>query len=503
MLGDRLRNALRRLRRVERREVREFRVWLENTRNLLHLSVVLFVPLLVGVVTMLSNALSTFSFFLFPPLAAGTYTLFADPAGRYSSPVRFVAGLTAGAICGWVAFEVGAILHAGPGAGVRPGSAAMSVLFTGVVTWAFDIEEPSAFSSALLVLVADAPEGGPALGGRLGYVVSIAVSSAIVAAVFVVWRREFYSERARYLYQSTKGDDHVLVPMRGDHTAATAMLAARLAAAHDAGKVVLLGFVDESVDADGSEAELEAEAETGTAETGGTPDDAGAAADGGSEDADASPAERRAAGRIAADLEERAAAIRTRVGVPCEVVVAGEDGSSATTAIRTAHETNCDLIATGYEIEQGALSSYVRELFQGDVDVAVHRSCDGRTKWKRVLVPVRRAGDVAHEMLDFATRLAGRTGRVSVCRCIDRESDRRAAESMLANLVETVSAACETRVSRADIADFLGDSAGSYDLVIMGSSGDRTTASRLVARPTFERVADLDADVIVLDRNRP
>lgn len=501
MRGDRIRGILRRLRRAERREVREFRTWLENTRNLIHLSVVLFVPLVVALVTALSNALAAFSFFLFPPLAAGTYTLFADPAGEYASPTRFVAGLTAGAACGWVAFAVGAIVSpaaVASSSGVHPASAAMSVLFTGVVTWAFDVEEPAAFSSALLVLVADAPvSGGPVVvGGRLSYVVSIAASSALVAGAFVVWRRKFYSERARYLYQSTRGDDHVLVPMRGDHPEATAMLGARLAAAHEAGKVVLLGFVDESDAAEGDDGG------DGSPPT---------AADGGGESAGsqseevpaASPEERRAAEGVAAELEERAAAIRTQTGVPCEVVVAGEDGTPASVAVRTARETNCDLIAAGYETERGRLSPYVRELFRGDVNVAVHRSCEGRTTWKRVLVPVRRAGDVAHEMLDFATRLAGRTGRVAVCHCIDREGDRRAAESMLANLVETVSAACETRVARADIADFLAANAGGYHLVILGSSGDRTAASRFVARPTFERLEDVEADVIVFDRNRP
>ena len=40
-----------------------------------------------------------------------------------------------------------------------------------------------------------------------------------------------------------------------------------------------------------------------------------------------------------------------------------------------------------------------------------------------------------------------------------------------------------------------------YDLVVVGSSGDRSTASRLVSRPTFERVDELDCDFAILDRN--
>jgi hypothetical protein len=43
--------------------------------------------------------------------------------------------------------------------------------------------------------------------------------------------------------------------------------------------------------------------------------------------------------------------------------------------------------------------------------------------------------------------------------------------------------------------------AGSYDLVIIGASRDRSVASRFVSPPTFERIGDLDADVAILDRN--
>lgn len=101
----RLDEIRRRVRRFERRELRELRRWLETTSNLLHLSILVFVPLLIGVVTAISNSIEQLSFLLFPPLAAGTYTLFADPEGRYASPGRFVAGLTLGALCGWIALE--------------------------------------------------------------------------------------------------------------------------------------------------------------------------------------------------------------------------------------------------------------------------------------------------------------------------------------------------------------------------------------------------------------
>ncbi|MFD1514783.1 HPP family protein [Halomarina rubra] len=486
MRGDRVRDLLRRVRRRERRELRELRVWLETTRNLVHVSALVLVPLVVALVTAVSNVVPAFSFLLFPPLAAATYMLFADPTGRYSSPVQFVVGLTLGAVCGLVAFRIGALVYAPDGTVVHAGSAALAVFLTGASAWALDVEVPPAFSSALLVLVTD---GVP--GSRVLYVLNIAVASGVVALVFVFWRRQVYSERARYLYQSTKGDDHVLVPWRGDEPVATAMLGARLAAAHDAGKVVLLDLVGDAAVAD-AEREVETTQGDDVATDGGQ---RGRSAD------DAGRAEERAAARAATDLEARAAAIRTEVGVPCEVVVASEGPNAATTVLQTARNTNCDLIAAPYETHRGSLSPFVRELFRGEVDVLVHRSCDGRTRWKHVMVPVRKAGDVAHEMLDFAARLSGRTGRVAVCHCIESEESRRHAETMLRDLVETANAAVETRISRADIADFLAVNARSYDLVIMGASQDRSAASRFITRPTFERVRSLDTDVVIVDRN--
>src|SRR6056297_1496564 len=99
-LRRRIRALLARLRRAERRELREFRRWAETTDRLVHLSVLVFVPLLIGLVTLLSNAVPALSFLLFPPLASGSYTLFANPRGKYADPGQFVAGLTIGAACG-------------------------------------------------------------------------------------------------------------------------------------------------------------------------------------------------------------------------------------------------------------------------------------------------------------------------------------------------------------------------------------------------------------------
>ncbi|WP_336002085.1 HPP family protein [Halorientalis halophila] len=524
-MRDRLRRRLAavraRVRRLERRELRAIRRWLENTRNLIHLSVIVFVPLLIAMVTWLSNAVSVLPFLLFPPLASGTFTLFSNPESEYASPTRFVGGLTVGALCGWIAYLIATALWAAPGeTAVDPGAAALSIFLTGVVTWLLDVEEASAFSSALLIHVIDVSQANSitleVLAGlsvtvtpRLAYVGSVLVSSALVATVFLLWRETVYEERARYLYQSTNGDDHVLVPMRTDTAEATAMLAAALAAAHEAGKVVLLDVVDDERLA---AAERELLSETRSARTdGGRPGDA-AGTDAGSapepDDADLDDealedlTERRAASTAANRLEAQAARIETEVGVPCESVVAVATGRPSKTVLTTAQETNCDLIATPYEQHHGSLSPFVRQLFSGDVDVLVHRSVDGRVGWRRVLVPVRRASDVAHAMIDFALRLTGRTGHVGVAHCMQEGGNRRRAENMLSNLVEPFDGPLETRVSRASIETFLRDGANSYDLIFLGASTDRSRASRLISPPTFERIRDLDCDVAIVDRNR-
>ncbi|EMA47533.1 hypothetical protein C449_01166, partial [Halococcus saccharolyticus DSM 5350] len=434
-----------RARRLERREVHEFRRWVENTRNLVHLSVLLFVPLLIAVVTAISNLSAELSFLLFPPLASGAYLLFAHPTGRYASPGRFVAGLTLGALCGWLALQLSATLlyHAPPSQHrIHAAGAALAMFLTGATTWGFDIEEPAAYSTALLALVGDATD--------ISYVISIAASSALVAGVFVLWHRAFYAHRARYLYRSTKGDDHVLVPMRGEHPDATAMLGARLAAAHDAGKVVLLDVVD------ADETDVEATQRTATddgeslATDGGTTETIG----GNSSTTD-----------VATGLEDRATTIESTVGVLCEVAVVDSGMESLAAAVlRTACESNCDLIATPYEESEGTAAPYIRSLFRTDMDVLVHCSVDGRTDWQRALVPVRSVSDVAHSMLGFACRLAGSAGEIVVCHCIDSSADRRHAEEMLADLVEPFANRIETRIPQAPIESFLETVAPQYDL---------------------------------------
>ncbi|WP_276279312.1 universal stress protein [Halorussus caseinilyticus] len=496
-LRSRYHAVLRRVRRFERREIREFRRWIEHTTNLIHLSVLLFVPLLIAAVTAVSNSVDVLPFVLFPPLASGTFTLFAEPEGEYASPTKFVGGLTAGALCGTVAIWVGLHTSMRDPLGtsqllVSPAEAALAIFLTGGVTWALDFEEPSAFSTALLALIA------PAFSGPVGFdefflqfVVSVFVASTIVAAAFHVWREQFYERRSRYLYQSTKGDDHVLVPMRGEGSRTAAMFGARLAAAHDAGKVVLLDVVDEEA-IDAAERTMQVPTEESETEF----VDAVAAESEGVE-----TEEVRVADESAKRLETEANRIETKVGVPCEVVVVGDGDDLSRTVLKTARETNCDLVVAPYEQEHGSLSGFVRGLFQSEIDAIAFRSAgEPRERWKRVLVPVRRPGDTAHAMIDFAQRLTGLTGNISVCTCIDRESERRSAETTLANLVETFDGSFETRVSRSSIESFLTANDTYYDLTVMGASTDRSAASRFVSPPTFERLQELECDVAIVHR---
>ncbi|MFB6305016.1 MAG: HPP family protein [Haloferacaceae archaeon] len=527
-LAARAAALLRRVRRVERREAAAFRRWVEDTDNLLHLTVTLAVPLLIGLVTYVSRSVGVIPFLLFPPLAAGTYTLFADPEGRYSSPRRFVGGLTAGAASGWVALEIAArVVHGTPPPefAVHAPSAALAVFLTAVVTWALGLELPTAFSTALLVLTTGA--------GRLVYVVGMMLSASLVAAAFVVWRDRFYERRAQYLYGAVRGDDHVLVPVPGGTRDArpTVTLAARLAAAHEAGKVVLLDVVDDERIA-AAERALLAERESSVEAVADAPEpnrrpaagiEGGDGSEGGNEgedrdgervaesgaDAGADTrdlATRRAADEAAARLEREAEHVREataddrpRASVPCEVVVATGDPVEAMLA--TAEEAGCDLVVTSLGPDDGDVSPLVRGAFDADVDAAALRSRTGQESWRNVLVMVARQGDVAHAMADFATRLAGDAGHVALCSCIDREVERRRAEDRLADVAETTSGEVETRVSRSDVEAFVDAAAPNYDLVVLGSSRDRSRASRLVTPPTYRRVVglDVDCDVLVVD----
>ncbi|GAB3670312.1 HPP family protein [Halopiger thermotolerans] len=479
-----------RLRRIERRELRELRAWIERTRNLIHLSALLFVPLVIAAVTALSNAVDALPFLLFPPLASGTYTLFAEPESQYASPRRFVGGMTVGALCGWVALETAARYASGGSIPqgsfeVHAGAAAFAIFLTSAVTWVLGLEESQAFSTALLVLVTHPVDSSVSFlgtvpghtGAALAYVLSVFVSTSLVAVAFVGWRRWVYERRARLLYASTTADDAVLVPMRGDHPNATATLGARLAAAHDAGKVVLLDVVDDEAVADGA---ADAEARDRAAD--------------------------RLGSETAESLEEYARRIESAMDVPCQVVVAAGDPDDPSTVLEAARRADCDLIVAPYESSETSdgPSSFVRELIHGGIDVLVHRAADGREadEWNRVLVPVRGESDLAHAMIDFATRLAGADGTVSVCHCLSRDRDRRRADEMLARLVEPFDGqgqddecGIETRIATDSPEAFVSDHAPRYDLALVGASTDRTTVSRFVSASTADRLEDLECDL--------
>jgi hypothetical protein len=283
--------------------------------------------------------------------------------------------------------------------------------------------------------------------------------------------------------------------MRGETAGVTALLGARLAAAHDAGKVVLLGIVDDDQLAAAERAVLTDR----DAETSGDLPEAGRESV--AEDFERAVAD-RAAETAAERLEARATEIRTRIGVPCEVVVAA-DGGSAGVAIETAEATNCDLVVTPYETDGSVLSPFVRGIFSGPIDAVAFRSATGTDAWTRVLVMIARPGDSAHAMIDFAERLAAAAGEVSVCTCIGSESERRRAETKLANLVETATGPVETRVARSEVTTFIAANADAYDLVLLGSSRDRSAASRFVSPPTFQRLQEIDCDVGIVDRGDP
>lgn len=480
-LRSRLRTLRSYMRRAEHRQLHAIRRWLEDTSNLIHASILLFVPLLVGFVTLLSNVTATVSFLLFPPIASGTYTLFADPEGEYSSPRRFVGGMTLGAFCGWLALAFSArYIYLAPASetGAHAGAAALGILLTGGLTWATDLELPTAFSTALLVLITGT--------NQLLYVVGVAVSTSLVAIVFVLWRENFYEQRARFLYRTTERDDHVLVPMLGEHAAETAMFGARIAAAHDAGKVVLLDVVTKETVAEAERTRLE------SGEPEGEPGQRDYVE--GAETA----AEEQTVDRAARRLEQEAANLQTEVGVPTEVVVAVGDPDDAGMMLEVAADANCDLVVVPYAEDRGRLAGHIRTLFGSDLDVVAFRSTGDRTRWRRIMVPVRQASDVAHAMIDYAQRLAGRTGTISVCHCIDAEGQRRSAESMLGKLTETATGYIETRVSRSSIHSFLQRNDSHYDVIFVGASTNRTTASRFIAPPTFERLRGVETDVAIV-----
>lgn len=467
----RLRRTLRRLHRLERHEVAALRRWLEDTENLLHASALVFVPLIIAAVTGLANAVPSLSFLLFPPLASGAFTLFSDPEGRYTSPTRFVAGMTIGAVCGWIAL----LAFGNGGPTVNAWGAGFAVLLTGALTWLLHVEEPASYAVALLLLVQEAP---PEL-----YVASVAVAAGIVALVYEGWHDTVYERRAEFLYASTGSDDDVLVPMV-DGADPVVDLAATVASGHDRGRIVLLGLVEDGP----AEASDDEETAEGGSETPDTGDSAGGpVVHPETVDQDAAVAQ----------LEGRATAVSDRFGIDCEVVVARGDNPSAVT-LETARETGCDIVVAPFG--DGPEESFVTSLFVPDLDVAAARA--SRREWQRILVPIRSPGDLAHLKVDLARRIAGDDGRVTVAHCIGSEAERRHAEEICSNVVDPYDGRFETLVAHSSIEAFLADHAPANDLIVMGASTDRTRVSRLLSRPTYRRVRDLPTDLLVVHAGR-
>lgn len=452
----RYRDLHRRIHHLERREMHELKHWLQRTNSIVHVSVVLFVPFLIGTVTWLFTSIEQLSFFLFPPLASGTYTLFSDPRGQHASAWKFVVGLTVGAVCGLAVLQFSAtfLYHVQLGQfHVAPDSAALSVLLTAIVTWALDVEEPSAFSTALLVLVVPTDP--------LNYVVAVAVSTVIVAVVFTAWRDLFYNHREQYFNRSVEAKSDVLVPVVDGQIEVTAMFASRLTSNNPDGRIVLLDMVPEASD---SNSEIDK--------------------------------------RNTDSIQSAKQRIETETNASCEVCTIMSEQSSADAVLNMAVELGSDLIVTPFENESDGPSPHVQELFKSDFDVIAYRPGNSEIHWKQVLVPVRKAGVIAQTMLGAARRIAGDTGRVSVCSCISRSSERRPTERMLSSLVETIRCPCETHVAQATIDEYLSERARNYDLIVIGASTDRSTTSRWLSPPTFERIDGIDCDIAVIHTNQ-
>lgn len=201
-------------------------------------------------------------------------------------------------------------------------------------------------------------------------------------------------------------------------------------------------------------------------------------------------------------LTHESAALEDRFGVTCEAVVTAAEEDDARSVLAVARDTNCDLITVPYATDEteDRISPFLRTLFKSDHDVVALRSANGVESWRRLLVPVRRDGEVAHAMIDFAERLAGDQGSVTVAHCISHERQRNQAESMIATLVDQFERAIETRVTRSTIQSFLADNCNHYDLTFIGASTDRSVASRVISPPTFQQIQDLECDFAIVHR---
>jgi hypothetical protein len=190
----------------------------------------------------------------------------------------------------------------------------------------------------------------------------------------------------------------------------------------------------------------------------------------------------------------------SQLDVACEVVVADGCGAPIETVRRVRREVNCDLTVVPYDADADELTPFIARQLKTGGDLVVHRCHGDRTRWRRITVPVRKAGDTANNRLDFALRVVEPTEPVSAAHSIDEEAGRRSADRMLEYLVETFRGDIETRVPNADIGAFLRRAARSNDLLVFGASHERGLLSRIVTPPTFEGIPDVETDVAIVAR---
>lgn len=81
-----------------------------------------------------------------------------------------------GALCGWAALEHEALALGVPPSQVRVGAlaAGLCIFLVAALTWILDLEEPAAYSTALLALLVPR-------GSQLAFTASVLLSTALVA----------------------------------------------------------------------------------------------------------------------------------------------------------------------------------------------------------------------------------------------------------------------------------------------------------------------------------
>ncbi len=410
-------------------------LWLQRTTTLVRLSVLVFVPLTIGVVTWLSNISDAVAFLLFPPLAAGTYTLFSNPAN--ASPRTFVLGTTAGAGCGWIAVVIETQLTMGTGGPVSPAGAAFSVLLAGIVTWLVRIDEPGTYSTSLLVLVTGTNE--------LIYILEVAASGLVMTGVFLLYRRRIYQRHTQYLYRTLHGSKTVLVPLWGVSPADGTPPAHRIV--DDIGQAVA-HFGAQITAASGTRLVLLA------AEN---PETDGQAVD---------------------QVTEVAQRLEQQYDITCEIVVV-----STTDYIRSiktvARDTGSDLIVTAFD---PATPGPLESLFETGSDVVGLDTTAETRRWRRALVGIRSVEEINGVGVDIATRVAD---NVRVAHSVDEGEQRHEIQQRLKRLATAIDSTITTQVTSIAPTEYFTTAATDYDLLVLGAGTDRTAVSRAITPPLF------------------